>query len=92
MDEMINSLVEEVNSLSINNIKEKIRNKLYNDIEKLRKYDDQISKKMESLEYNLWRELLKDHDSNFKDLFKIYDSLKSLEIGIDYFKNSVNPN
>ena len=81
MDEMINRLVEEVNSFSINNIKEKIRSKLYKDIEKLRKYDDQFSKKLES-----------NHDSNLKDLVKIYDSLKSLELGIDYFKNSVNTN
>ena len=31
-------------------------------------------------------------DSNLKDLVKIYDSLKSLKFGIDYFTNTVNTN
>ena len=44
------------------------------------------------MEYDLWRRLLENHDSNLKDLVKIYDSLNSLKFGIDYFTNSVNAN
>ena len=92
MDESFIKLVEEVNSYSINGIKDKIRTKLYKEIEKLRKDDDEFSKELERLEYDLWRRLLENHDSNLKDLVKIYDSLNSLKFGIDYFTNSVNTN
>ena len=90
MDKRFINLVEEVNSYSLNDIKNKIRTKLYKEIEKLRKDDDQFSEKLERLETNLWRQLLENHDSNLKDLVKIYDSLNSLKFGIDYFTNSVN--
>ena len=92
MDESFIKLVEEVNSYSINGIKDKIRTKLYKEIEKLRKDDDEFSKELERLEYDLWRRLSENHDSNLKDLVKIYDSLNSLKFGIDYFTNSVNTN
>ena len=92
MDKTFIKLVEEVNSYSINGIKDKIRTKLYKEIEKLRKDDDEFSKELERLEYDLWRRLLENHDSNLKDLVKIYDSLNSLKFGIDYFTNSVNTN
>ena len=91
MDESFIKLVEEVNSYSIDGIKDKIRTKIYKEIEKLRK-DDEFSKELERLEYDLWRRLLENHDSNLKDLVKIYDSLNSLKFGIDYFTNSVNTN
>ena len=92
MDETFIKLVEEVNSYSIDGIKDKIRAKIRKEIEKLRKDDDQFSEKLEMLENNLWRKLLVNHDSNLNDLVKIYDSLKSLKFGIDYFRNSVNTN
>ena len=92
MDETFIKLVEEVNSYSIDGIKDKIRTKIRKEIEKLRKDDDQFSEKLEMLENNLWRKLLVNHDSNLNDLVKIYDSLKSLKFGIDYFRNSVNTN
>ena len=92
MDKTFIKLVEEVNSYSINGIKDKIRTKLYKEIEKLRKDDDEFSKELERLEYDLWRRLLENHDSNLKDLVKIDDSLNSLKFGIDYFTNSVNTN
>ena len=91
MDETFIKLVEEVNNYSIDGIKDKIRTKIYKEIEKLRK-DEEFSKELESLEYDLWRRLLENHDSNLKDLVKIYDSLNSLKFGIDYFTNSVNAN
>ena len=47
---------------------------------------------LERLEYDLWRRLLKNHNSNLNDLVKIYDSLNSLKFGIDYLTNSVNTN
>ena len=92
MDETFIKLVEEVNSYSIDGIKDKIRTKIRKEIEKLRKDDDQFSEKLEMLENNLWRKLLVNHDSNLNDLVKIYDSLKSLKFGIDYFTNTVNTN
>ena len=92
MDKTFIKLVEEVNSYSIDGIKDKIRTKIHKEIEKLRKDDDQFSKKLERLEYYLWRRLLENHDSNLNDLVKIYDSLKSLKFGIDYFTNTVNTN
>ena len=91
MDETFIKLVEEVNSYSIDGIKDKIGTKIYKQIEKLRK-DNEFSKELERLEYDLWRRLLENHASNLKDLVKIYDSLNSLKFGIDYFTNSVNTN
>ena len=85
MDKTFIKLVEEVNSYSINGIKDKIRTKLYKQIEKLRKDDDHFSKELERLEIYLWRQLLENHDSNLKDLVKIYDSLNSLKFEIDRF-------
>ena len=58
--------------------------------EKLRKDDDQFSKELERLEIYLWRQLLENHDSNLKDLVKIYDSLNSLKFEIDRFTYLVN--
>ena len=92
MEENFIKLVEEVNSYSIDGIKDKIRTKIRKEIEKFRKDDDEFSKELERLEYDLWRRLLENHDSNLKDLVKIYDSLNSLKFGIDYFTNSVNTN
>ena len=102
MDETIIKLVEEVNSYSIDRIKDKIGTKIHKEIEKLRKDDDQFSKKLERFEYDLWLKLLNNYDSNgqllvnrdgnLNDLVKIYDSLKSLKFGIDYFTNTVNTN
>ena len=85
MEEIFIKLVEEVNSYSINGIKDKIRTKLYKQIEKLRKDDDHFPKELERLEIYLWRQLLENHDSNLKDLVKIYDSLNSLKFEIDRF-------
>ena len=92
MDETIIKLVEEVNTYSIDDIKDKIRNKLLKEIEKLRKDDDQFSKELEKFEYELWRNLLEKYDSNLKGLVNIYDSLNSLKFGINYFTNSINKN
>ena len=92
MNEMINSLAEEVNSLSINNIKDKIRNKIYKEIEKLRKDDDQFSKELERLENGFLQCLLEIRSSNLKYLINLYNSLNSLEIGINNFKDKVNIN
>ena len=90
MDKTFIKLVQEINSYSIDGIKDKIRTKIYIEIEKLRKDDDEFSKQLERLEYVLWHKLLENHDSNLNDLVKIYDSLNSLKIGIDCFTNSVN--
>ena len=78
MDKTFIKLVEEVNRYSINGIKDKIRTKIYKEIEKLRKDDDdEFSKDLEMLEYDLWRCISEKYDSNLKDLVKIYDSLKA---------------
>ena len=90
MDKNFIKLVEEVNSYSIDDVKDKIRTKLIKKIENLRKDDDEFSKKLERLECDLWHQLAENHDSNLSNLIKIYDSLKSLKFGIDYFTNSVN--
>ena len=90
MEEIFIKLVEEVNSYSINGIKDKIRTKLYKEIKKLRKDDDQFSKELERLEIYLWRELLENHDTNITDLAKIYDSSNSLKFEIDRFTYLVN--
>ena len=92
MDKNFIKLVEEVNSYSIKTIKNKIRTKIIKKIENLQKDDDEFSKKLERLEHDLWRQLSENHDSNLKDLIKIYDSLNSLKFGIDYFTDSVNTN
>ena len=92
MDKTFIKLVEEVNRYSIDDTKEKIRNKFLKEIEELRKDDDAFSKDLEMLEYDLWRRLSEKYDSNLKKLIKIYDSLKSLKYGIDYFRNTVSIN
>ena len=93
MDERFINLVEEVNSYSIDGIKNKIRTKIHKEIEKLRRDDDEFSKDLERLEYDLWRHISEKYDdSNLKNLVKIYDSLNSLKFGIDYFTNTVNTN
>ena len=92
MDKRFINLVEEVNSYSINDIKDKIRTKIYKEIEKLRKDDDQFSKELERLENGFWHRLLENHYSNLKDLVNLYDSLNSLKFGIEDFTNSVNRN
>ena len=92
MDKTFIKLVEEVNRYSIDDTKEKIRNKVLKEIEELRKDDDAFSKDLEMLEYDLWRRLSEKYDSNLKKLIKIYDSLKSLKYGIDYFRNTVSIN
>ena len=102
MDNLFIKIVEEVNSYPIDVIKDKVRTKILKEIEKLRKDEEEFSKELERLEYDLWQRLLLNHDlcqrlllnhdSNLKDLVKTYDSLNSLNFGIDYFTNSVNTN
>ena len=92
MDETLINLVKEVNSYSIDRIKDKIRTKIIKKIENLRKDDDEFSKSLERLECDLWRQIVGNHDSNLKDLVRIYDSLNSLKFGIDCFTDSVNTN
>ena len=92
MDRRFISLVEEVKRYSIDDIKEKIRTKIYKEIEKLRKDDDEFYEKLERLETNLWRELLENHDSNLKGLVKNYVTLNRFKCEIDLFTNSVNTN
>ena len=92
MDKNFIKLVEEVNRYSIDDVKDKIRTKIIKKIENLRKDDDEFSKELERLEYDLWFQLSGNHDSNLRDLVKIYSSLKSLKFGIDSFTDSVNTN
>ena len=92
MDKNFIKLVEEVKRYSIDDIKEKLRNKIIKEIEKIRKDDDEFSKELERLESSLWRRLLENHDSNLKDLFNTYDSLNSLKFGVECFTNLVNTN
>ena len=92
MDKNFINLVEEVNSYSIDDIKDKIRNKIHKEIEKNRK-DDEFLKQLELLEYNYWLKIsCNTNNSNLKDLVKIYDSLKTIKFGIDCFIEEVNKN
>ena len=90
MDKRFINLVEEVNSYSINDIKDKIRTKIYKEIEKLRKDDDQFSKDLEMLEKDFWYRLLENKYCNLKDIVNLYNSLNSLKYGMDHFTDSVN--
>ena len=90
MDEIIIKLVEEINKYSIDDIREKIRTKIYKEIEKLRKDDVNFSDQLGILENNLWRNLTK--KNNLRELILFYNSLEDLKYGIEYFKNSVNTN
>ena len=92
MDEMINRLADQVNGLSINIIKEKIRNKIFKELERLRKDDDHFCKELERLENNLLEDLLIGQNSRLKDLFITYKSLRYLESGIENFSSLVNTN
>ena len=92
MDRRFINLVEEVNSYSIDDIKDKIRTKIYKEIEKLRNDDDQFSKEIEMKEKHFWYSILQNNYSNLKDLVNLYNSLNSLKFGIEDFKKSVNTN
>ena len=92
MDRRFISLVEEVNKFSINDIKEKIRNKIYKDIEKLRKDDEEFYEKIERLEIIFWRDIVENHSSNLKGLVEKYDSLNRFKSEIELFSVSFNTN
>ena len=64
MDDNFIKLVEEVNNYTIDRIIDKIRTKIIKKIENLRKDDDEFSKKLQRLEYDLWVQLTGNHDSN----------------------------
>ena len=90
MDRRLINIVEEVNSYSINDIKDKIRTKIYKKIEKFRKDDDEFSKELENFEKGFWFNLTKINYNNLKDLVNLYNSLNRLKIEIDNFTDSVN--
>ena len=92
MDRRFIKLVEEVNSYSIDDIKDNIRTKIYKEIEKLKNDDDEFSKELEMKEKSFWHYLLKNNYSKLKDLVDLFNSLNSLKYGIENFTNSVNTN
>ena len=92
MDRNFIRVVEEVNRYTIDDVKDKIRTKIIKKIENPRKDDDEFSKELERFECDLWRRLAENHDSNLKDLVRIYDSLYTLKLAIDSFTDTVNTN
>ena len=93
MDRNLANLVEELNNHSIDDIKEKIRTKIYKEIEKLRRENDEFFVDLEMLEKRLWLDItVKFDDSNLKNLVNIYCSLSSLQFGIDNFTDIVRRN
>ena len=90
MEESFINLVEKINRCSIDDIKDKVRTKISKEIEKLRKEDDQFSKRLESEEVYLWQRLLEGLSSNLIYLIQIYYSLDSLKNAIDNFVHLLN--
>ena len=95
MDRRFISLVEEVNNFSLDNIKNNIRNSIYNEIARLRKNDQEIEYK----EKDYWNSIIKnDYKDNKKleehkklrELVCLYATLKSLNFEIGKFLDLVN--
>ena len=91
MDESLFELLKLLHIQSLEDNREKIRAKIYKEIDRLRKKDDRFCKSLEMNEIRFWLDLLREHkDSNLKKLFYIYECLKDLKFNIDRFKDLVN--
>ena len=87
MDESLIELFKLLDSQSLEDNREKIRTKIYKDLDKLRKKDYEFSKRLEIEEINFWFNLLTEHkDSKLNNLVNIYECLKNLKYHIDSFK------
>ena len=93
MEQTLLNFVVEVNGLSIERFKDKIRTKIYKEIEKIREDDEEFSKKFEFLEKNLFIDLTSNYnDSNLNKFIKIYNSLRKIEYAINEYKEIVDTN
>ena len=91
MDESLIELIKLLDSQSLEDNREKIRTKIYKDLDKLRKKDYEFSKRLEIEEINFWFNLLREHkDSKLNNLVNIYECLKNLKYHIDSFKDLVS--
>ena len=91
MDESLIELFKLLDSQSLEDNREKIRTKIYKDLDKLRKKDYEFFKRLEIEEFYFWFNLLREHkDSNLNNLVNIYECLKNLKYHIDSFKDLVN--
>ena len=59
MDESLIELIKLLDSQSLEDNREKIRTKIYKDLDKLRKKDYEFSKRLEIEEINFWFNLLR---------------------------------
>ena len=90
MEESVIKLIEKINTQAQKDYREKIRTKIYKEINELRK-NDEFSKRLEREESYFWFSLLRENkDSNLKNLVKIYQCLNSLRLVTDEFKSLVN--
>ena len=93
MEQTLLNFVVEVNGLSIERFKDKIRTKIYKEIEKIREDDEEFSKKFGFLEKNLFIDLTSNYnDSNLNKFIKIYNSLRKIEYAINEYKEIVDTN
>ena len=91
MDRNFNKLVEEIKNYSIDDIKEKTRNKIIKRIEELRKNDDLFLKEHDSKERCLWRDILfNNYDETLRNLINYYNSVISLKYEVDLFFKRTN--
>ena len=68
---------------------EKIRNKIYKEIDEIRKNDHKFSLELESKERNLFSSIIFDSNENIKklkNLIRKYNFLKEIEFAIDIFE------
>ena len=90
MERNFNKLVEELKNYSIDDIKEKTRNKIKKRIEELRKNDDLFLKEHDHKERCLWNDIFFDKDETLRNLIKYYNSVISLKYEVDLFLRSTN--
>ena len=90
MERNFTNLVEKLYNYSIDDIKEKTRNKIKKRIEELRKNDDLFLKEFESRERCLWSDIFFDKDETLRNLIKYYRSIISLKYEVDLFLKSTN--
>ena len=91
MEERLINLVKKFNSQTIEDNRDKIRNKIWKEIEELRK-DDEFFREIESEERDFFLNLVKCHGSKItkiEKLFKLYESLEMLKYDTERFKSLV---
>ena len=89
MDENLNELISLLNSQTLEDNMEKIRTKIYKEIKRLLKDNDEdYFRRLDTEEIHFWYNILRLRtDNNLNNLIKIYECLKILKNNINSFRD-----